>query len=96
MCGLFSQNGHIRHAHRTSVKNIKLLPKRNGVYKKFLNFVNINIGYNNRMDREEQKSREAICSECPFRNIDTCEKNGMKLGEFIHLRLAWCPIFKWG
>lgn len=27
---------------------------------------------------------------------DACAKNDLSLGDFIHLRMATCPIFKWG
>lgn len=46
--------------------------------------------------QEEIDRRLSICYTCPLNNEGMCEKAGMYLTDFVHLRLAYCPEFKWG
>lgn len=40
--------------------------------------------------------RYKICGGCEFLLGDVCQKNNFPLGDFINLRMAYCPEFKWG
>jgi hypothetical protein len=40
--------------------------------------------------------RYEICGGCNFLLGDVCKKIDLPLGEFINLRLAYCPDFRWG
>ncbi len=62
----------------------------NAIHKNILNF---SLGvYNNYMS---YPNREKICMMCPFLKIDTCTKNDLQIKDFINLRLATCPVYKW-
>ena len=37
-----------------------------------------------------------ICASCEFRDKSRCTINKMEFKDFINLRLATCPLFKWG
>ncbi len=40
--------------------------------------------------------RYEICGGCNHLLGDVCQKNDLPLGDFINLRLAYCPEYKWG
>ena len=62
-----------------------------GFYKNILNFRGIYIlVYNNPMNKQD------ICSSCEYNIDDICSKNNIYIQDFIELRLATCPIYKWG
>ena len=63
----------------------------NTIHKNILNFCPGGV-YNNYMS---YPNREKICMMCPFLKIDTCTKNDLQIKDFINLRLATCPVYKW-
>lgn len=40
--------------------------------------------------------RYKICGGCNHLLGDVCQKRDLSLGDFINLRLATCPEYKWG
>jgi len=54
------------------------------------------LRYNIFVGNEELQLRELCCSLCPLRDIDVCTMNKMKIADFVYLRLAHCPDFRWG
>jgi hypothetical protein len=40
--------------------------------------------------------RYEICGGCNYLLGDVCKKIDLPLVEFINLRLAYCPDFRWG
>lgn len=47
--------------------------------------------YNTYMD-----ARFNLCLVCPKRDMSKCTMNEQELKDLINLRLATCPLFKWG
>ena len=52
--------------------------------------------YNKHMPEYIYPDRYKICGGCEFLLGDVCQKNNFPLGDFINLRMAYCPEFKWG
>jgi hypothetical protein len=51
--------------------------------------------YNMRMEYI-YPNRYKICGACEYLLGDVCQKIDLHLGDFINLRLATCPKYKWG